>query len=110
MTEERRRDKRFTESYDSDLMCCDTSYPGMIINLSANGLHFVTATLNHVKDFTKETIVEIFLKVPEIKAINLVCRVIWFSDKATDHGETFCLRLEIIKPPEEYTALLESKE
>jgi hypothetical protein len=94
MTEERRKDKRFTNSYDSDLMCCDTIY----------------ATINHVKDFTKETIVEIFLKVPEIKAINLVCKARWFSDKTTDHGETFCLGLEIIKPPEEYTALLESME
>ncbi len=108
MIKERRKAKRFTDSFDGDLMCCDTAYPGMILNLSANGLHFVTATLNRVKDFTKETIVEIFLKAPNVKSLNLVCRVIWFSDKATDHGETFCLGLEIMKPSDEYKNLLAS--
>ncbi|MDO8282607.1 MAG: PilZ domain-containing protein [Thermodesulfovibrionia bacterium] len=101
--QERRKSKRIMDGFEGELLCCDTSYPGMILNLSEHGLHFVTATVKHVKDFTKETIVEIFLRLPSSKPINLVCKVIWFSDKATNHGETFTLGLELINPPQKYT-------
>ena len=108
MITERRRAERIDDSFDGELLCCDTSYPGTILNFSEHGLHFITATIEHVKDFTKETIVEIFLKHPSSKPINLVCNVIWFSEKATNHGETFCLGLEIIRPSDEYTAFVAS--
>lgn len=82
----------------------------MILNLSEYGLHFITATVKHVKDFTKETIVEIFLRIPSAKPLNLVCRVIWFSEKATNHGDSFSLGLEIIEPSQEYTVVAKSLE
>jgi hypothetical protein len=108
MPTERRRSERIDDSFDGELLCCDTSYPGTILNISRHGLHFITATIEHVKDFTKKTIVEIFLKHPSSKPTSLVCRVIWFSEKATAHGETFSLGLEIIKPSEEHAAFVAS--
>ncbi|MBI4843189.1 MAG: PilZ domain-containing protein [Nitrospirae bacterium] len=108
MSSERRRAKRITDFLEGELLCCDTVYPGMILDISENGLYFVTATIKHVKDFTKETIVELFLKIPSSRALNLVCRVRWFSDKSTNHGDSFCLGLEVIMPPQQYIELARS--
>ncbi len=71
-----------------------------------NKIHFKVPSKDS-EDFKPEKIAEVYFQIPYGEAINLNCKVIWFSVSQYDK-RTEVLGMEIINPPEQYKEFFES--
>ncbi len=100
--QEKRRSKRIVDSLEAEIVSGDTSYTGIIMNFSAEGLYMVTATANTIVDITPSSILKLKCTLPNGRKIDMDCEVKWFQTKTSPHGVSFSMGMEILNPPEEY--------
>lgn len=104
---EKRRAKRKTIRLDAEIILGITRCTGFIDNLSVNGMFMRTSPDQPSIDVIPGTIFEMKLQHVPGEALNLNCRVLW-SYKNPPHGLTLSIGMEIINPPQEYKAFIET--
>jgi hypothetical protein len=104
---ERRRSKRKTVSLDAEIISGSMTCTGYIDNISVNGMYMRTSPAQTSIDVTPGTIFEMKLHHVPGETLNLNCRVLW-SYKNPPHGLTYNIGMEIIEPPQEYKAFIET--
>ncbi len=108
MDMERRRSKRIILSLEAELISGDTSYDGLIGNISEDGIYMRTMpTKTSIDTFTPGTNFELKFQLPSEEKLSLHCIVKW-SHKTPPHGLTYSMGMEIIDPPPEYKKFLET--
>lgn len=104
---EKRRSHRIIDSLDAEIVCGDVSYPGILMNFSAEGVYMVTATANSVVDITPCTEIQLKCTLPSGVNLEMDCEVKWFQTRTSPHGVAFSLGMEIKNPPKAYKDFLE---
>ena len=105
---EKRHARRITESLDAEIISGNSSYSGIIMNFSEDGLYMITATANTVVDITTSAILQLKCTLPSGKRVTIKCEVKWFQTKSSPHGVSFSMGMQIIDPPAEYREFITS--
>jgi hypothetical protein len=105
---EKRRASRIAKNLDAEIISGGKSYKGIVMNFSEAGLYMVTATASSVVDITPSTLIELRCNLLSGKKVSLKCEVKWFQTKMSSHGVSFSLGMEILNPPQEYAAFVDS--
>ncbi|MBI4849089.1 MAG: PilZ domain-containing protein [Nitrospirae bacterium] len=105
---EKRRAKRLTDNLDAEILAGNTTYSGIIMNLSESGLYMVTATSSKVVDISTDSTIELNCKLPSGETLKMKCEVKWFQTKTSPHGASFSMGMEILDPPANYKKFLKS--
>ncbi len=103
---DKRRSERIVDSLDAEIICGDVSYPGILMNFSAEGLYMVTATAGSVVDITPCTAIQLKCTLPSGVKLLMDCEVKWFQTRTSPHGVSFSLGMEIKDPPQAYKEFL----
>lgn len=101
---ERRRFQRKNVQIETEIIVEDSSYSGLINNLTERGIGLETESTNPLKNttrFTPGTKLHIRFKMLSEELITLNCKVIW-SFKTGPHGLKKRIGLEVIFPPPAY--------
>lgn len=109
---ERRRSKRKKVNIKLEIKIGDKSYPGVIENISENGLNFGTSSeglLSASTRFNAGNEFEVTFQIPDGETLKLHCKVIW-SFKTAPLGVERKVGAEVIFPPPAYIAFYNSIE
>jgi hypothetical protein len=104
----KRKYERILDSLDAEIVSGGKSYPGTIMNFSAEGLHMVTATANSIVEFAPSAVFQLKCTLPSGKRVSMDCKLIWYKTESTSHGVAFNMGMEIEDPPQEYKEFIHS--
>lgn len=105
---EKRRHKRITNNLDAEITVGDTTYSGIIMNFSEDGLHLITATSNKVVEIGNHPTIKLKCMLPSGEALNMSCEVKWFQTKTSPYGTSFSMGMEILNPPSKYKTFIKT--
>jgi hypothetical protein len=99
---EKRGLERINETLDAEVVTNSTKYPGIIMNLSEQGVHMVTATTKDIVDIALEKMLKLKCSLPSGDDVDLECEVKWFNTKNSPYGVSFSIGMQIVQPPSQY--------
>jgi hypothetical protein len=100
---EKRRFKRINCKLNAEVTLNGKSYNVVVENLSEKGLYKTVVIEEELTDIVPGATLEVNLRLPSGKKINLPCNIVWVRiDTKPPGGSKFNMGLEIISPPLEY--------
>jgi len=99
---EKRHHNRKLVSLDAKIISGGTTYSGIIVNLSEEGIFMLTATSDVTIDFNPESRLRLIAELPTKEILGMECNVKWFQKKTSTGGPRFKIGMEIIDPPLTY--------
>lgn len=105
---EKRRHKRLVDNLDAEIVAGGTTYSGIIMNFSEDGLYLVTATSNKVVEIGNHSKIQLKCKLPTGESLDMECEIKWFQTKTSPHGTSFSMGMEILRPPAKYKKFITS--
>ncbi|MEN8265216.1 MAG: PilZ domain-containing protein [Nitrospirota bacterium] len=105
---ERRSSQRIVVTLDAELILNDTSFAGVIENISKEGLYIKILPSEKLIEFISGTKIEIKIQLSSGEILNLHCMVIR-SEKILPDSLTSYVGMEIIDPPSEYEDFLKEQ-
>ncbi|MBI4686777.1 MAG: PilZ domain-containing protein [Nitrospirae bacterium] len=108
MNNDKRRHKRVIDTIDAEIILGAMNYHGIVMNCSENGLYLVTATVSEAENITSRSKVKLRCHLPLKETVDLQCRVKWINRKCSSYGASFCMGMEIVKPPLKYKKYIET--
>ena len=96
---EKRHHKRKLISLNAKIISGGTTYSGIIVNLSEEGIYMLTAASDVTIDFSPESRLRLVTELPTKEILGMDCSVKWFQKKTSPKGPRFKIGMEIIDPP-----------
>lgn len=106
---EKRQHKRKLVSLNAKIISGGTTYSGIIVNLSEEGIYMLTATSDVTIDFNPESRLRLVTELPTKEILGMECNVKWFQKKTSPRGPKFKIGMEIIDPPLTYLEFAKSR-
>jgi len=105
---EKRQFRRIPVRLEAFILTGEKTYMGSIENVSADGFEYlVHSSIKTPEDFHYEKTVEIYFQIPSGEAVNMFCKVKWFS-KRFSSDEPLTIGIKISERSPKFKGLIQA--
>ena len=95
---EKRRAKRITAGFKTEIIYNDVSYPGVIENISAAGVSVLTDPIDTEVEFVAYEAIDLKFEAPSGDELTLECTIMW-SSPIPPHNARYRIGMELVGRP-----------